>query len=48
MYGEVSKDGGTTWTTIFTWTGVVSEDLYGVGISCGPGSIVQPKTLGFA
>ena len=48
VFAEVSKDGGTTWTTIYTWTAVASEDLYAVGLCDEVQEIVQPQTMGFA
>ncbi|WP_295640193.1 SwmB domain-containing protein [Novosphingobium sp.] len=48
VFAEVSKDGGSTWTTIYTWTGVASEDLWGGGLGDEPQEVVQPQTLGFA
>ena len=29
VVGEVSKNGGSTWTTIYTWTSVSAANLYG-------------------
>ena len=48
VFAEVSKDGGSTWTTIYTWTGVAGEDLWGGGLGDEPQEVVQPQTLGFA
>ena len=48
IFAEVSKDSGTTWTTIYTWTAVASEDLYAIGLADEIQEIVQPQTLGFA
>lgn len=48
IFAEVSKDAGTTWTTIYTWTAVAAEDLYAIGLCDEIQEIVQPQTLGFA
>ena len=48
VFAEVSKDSGTTWTTIYTWAAVASEDLYAIGLADEIQEIVQPQTLGFA
>ena len=48
IFAEVSKDSGTSWTTIYTWTAVAAEDLYAIGLADEIQEIVQPQTLGFA
>ena len=48
IFAEVSKDAGTTWTTIHTWAAVAAEDLYAIGLADEIQEIVQPQTLGFA
>lgn len=49
VLGEVSKDGGSTWTTAYTWTGVsASLTHFQVGIGNAAGTLTTLTAVGLA
>lgn len=48
LVAAVSKDGGTTFTTIYTWTGVPAGTLYAQILIENAGTLTGPVGVGFA